>query len=83
MAGDLLEQDEVRKEVEQQLAQTSFRCSSLSQLSGGTANFVYRGIPLSRNPESIIIKHTKNYLSSNASFKLDAERCVSVHQQSW
>ncbi|CEJ62153.1 hypothetical protein PMG11_10661 [Penicillium brasilianum] len=75
MAGDLLEQDEVRKEVEQQLAQTSFRCSSLSQLSGGTANFVYRGIPLSGDPESIIIKHTKNYLSSNASFKLDAERC--------
>jgi hypothetical protein len=82
MAGDSFEQDQVRDEVEQQLAQTSFQCSSLSRLSGGTANFVYRGTPLNGNPESIIIKHTKNYLSSNASFKLDAERCVSVRQQS-
>lgn len=80
MAGDSVEQDTVRNEVEQELAKTSFGCSSLSRLSGGTANFVYRGIPLSGNPESIIIKHTKNYLSSNASFKLDAERCVSAHQ---
>jgi hypothetical protein len=82
MVGDSLEQDEVRDEVEQQLAHTSFKCSSLSRLSGGTANFVYRGTPLCGDPESIIIKHTKNYLSSNANFKLDAERCVSVRQRS-
>jgi hypothetical protein len=82
MAADSLERDQVRDEVEQQLVQTSFQCSSLNRLSGGTANYVYRGTPLNGNPESIIIKHTKNYLSSNASFKLDAERCVSVRQQS-
>lgn len=81
MAENSIERDEVRDEVEQQLAQASFGCSSLSRLSGGTANFVYRGTPLSGSPKSIIIKHTKDYLSSNASFKLDAERCVSVCQR--
>ncbi|KAF3395741.1 hypothetical protein F1880_007292 [Penicillium rolfsii] len=75
MAEISVEQDQVRDEVEQQLAQSSFPCSSLDRLSGGTANFVFRGTPLNGDPESIIIKHTKNYLASNASFKLDAERC--------
>lgn len=82
MVENPIEPDDVRDEVQQQLCQTPFECSSLSRLSGGTANFVYRGTPLSGSPKSIIIKHTKNYLSSNASFKLDAERCVSVCQRS-
>lgn len=68
--------DPIREVVEKQLASTPFVCSSLSRLSGGTANFVYRGTPTTGNPESIIIKHTENYLSSNSSFQLDAARCV-------
>lgn len=69
------EKDEVRDQIAQQLSQTPFACSSLTRLSGGTANFVYRGTPSS--PDSIIIKHTKDYVASNQSFKLDAKRCVS------
>ncbi|KAJ5663563.1 hypothetical protein N7507_004294 [Penicillium longicatenatum] len=68
------EQDEVRDEIAQELSQTSFACSSLTRLSGGTANFVYRGTPAS-SPDSIIIKHTKSYVASNLSFKLDPKRC--------
>lgn len=78
MATNQEAKDIVRDEIEQQLAQTPFTCSSLSRLSGGTANFVYRGKPASGDPSSLIIKHTKNYLSSNASFQLDATRCVSL-----
>jgi hypothetical protein len=70
------EKDEVRDEIAQELSQTSFACSSLTRLSGGTANFVYRGTPAS-SPDSIIIKHTKSYVASNLSFKLDPKRCVS------
>lgn len=77
MPANQEEKDPIREVVEKQLASTPFVCSSLSRLSGGTANFVYRGTPTSGNPESIIIKHTENYLSSNSSFQLDAARCVS------
>ncbi|KAJ6141587.1 hypothetical protein N7470_009977 [Penicillium chermesinum] len=75
MASNRDEKDAVREEVQQLLAKTPFACSSLSRLSGGTANFVYRGQPDSGKPNSIIIKHTKNYLASNSSFQLDAARC--------
>ncbi|KAJ5675464.1 hypothetical protein N7462_008361 [Penicillium macrosclerotiorum] len=75
MAQPAVETDEVRDELAQQLEQTPYACSSFSRLSGGTANFVYRGIPRSGNPKSIVIKHAKNYLASNADFKLDAARC--------
>lgn len=69
--------DEIREEIFQELLQTQFACSSLVRLSGGTANFVYRGQLASTN-DSIIIKHTKDYLASNASFKLHITRCVSA-----
>lgn len=74
--------DEIRDQIAQQLSQTRFACSSLTRLSGGTANFVYRGTPAT--PDSIIIKHTKDYVASNQDFKLDAKRCVSslsCHQE--
>ncbi|KAJ5149831.1 hypothetical protein N7448_001409 [Penicillium atrosanguineum] len=67
------DKDEIRDQITQQLSQTPFACSSLTRLSGGTANFVYRGTPSS--PDSIIIKHTKDYVASNQDFKLDAKRC--------
>jgi hypothetical protein len=71
------EKDEIRDAIVQQLSQTPFACSSLTRLSGGTANFVYRGTP--STPDSIIIKHTKDYVASNQDFKLDAKRCVSLY----
>lgn len=73
------ENDEVRDSIAQQLLQTPFACSSLTRLSGGTANFVYRGTLSSTTPDCIIIKHSKDYLPSNPNFKLDPTRCVSLY----
>ncbi|KAJ5109182.1 Aminoglycoside phosphotransferase [Penicillium angulare] len=67
------EKDTVQEFIAEQLAQTSYACSSLTRLSGGTANFIYRGT-LSATQESIIIKHSKDYVASNPNFKLDTER---------
>ncbi|KAJ5281117.1 Aminoglycoside phosphotransferase [Penicillium angulare] len=65
--------DTVQDFVAEQLAQTPYACSSLTRLSGGTANFIYRGT-LNTTQESIIIKHSKDYVASNPNFKLDTER---------
>lgn len=66
--------DEERDQITQSLLPTSFACSSLTRLSGGTANFVYRGT-LSGTTKSIIIKHTKGHSASNPDFKIDSKRC--------
>ncbi|CAI7622582.1 unnamed protein product [Penicillium glandicola] len=68
------EWDQTRDEIAQQLSPTPFACSSLTRLSGGTANFVYRGI-LASTGQSIIIKHTKDHSASNPNFKIDVTRC--------
>ncbi|KAJ5136831.1 hypothetical protein N7448_005385, partial [Penicillium atrosanguineum] len=68
------EKDEVRDQIAKQILHTPFACSSLSRLSGGNANFVYRGKP-SSSPNSIVIKHSKDYGAFNPNFKLDAKRC--------
>ncbi|EAW08017.1 uncharacterized protein ACLA_027390 [Aspergillus clavatus NRRL 1] len=65
--------------VSQEVSQTPYACSTLTQLSGGTANFVYRGIlsrPLEDGTKTIIIKHGEAYAASNRDFKLPTERCV-------
>lgn len=77
MASDS-EKDDCHDQIFQLLQQTSFPCSSLKKLSGGTANFVYRGT-LSVTAESIIVKHTKDHSASNPNFKIDSNRCVSTH----
>ena len=79
MAAGGPEKDDIREQIEQELSGISLDCSSLVQLSGGTANFVYRGTLHSPADGSIIIKHSKDYLASDPNFKLDAARCVSSH----
>ncbi|KAJ5385633.1 hypothetical protein N7517_003544 [Penicillium concentricum] len=68
------ERDQTREKIAQQLSPTPFACSSLTRLSGGTANFVYRGM-LASTGQSIIIKHTKDHSASNPDFKIDITRC--------
>jgi hypothetical protein len=72
-------------ELLQQLSQTPYACLSLTQLSGGSANFVYRGTltrPLSpgdghtTTAKTVIIKHSKGFLSVSRDFALDVTRCV-------
>ncbi|KAL4745296.1 hypothetical protein BDW72DRAFT_211544 [Aspergillus terricola var. indicus] len=70
---------EVKEAVASELSSSPFACSSLIQLSGGTANFVYRGIlsrPLPNGTTTVIVKHAEDYLASNANFKLTAKRCL-------
>ncbi|OQD81660.1 hypothetical protein PENANT_c026G06102 [Penicillium antarcticum] len=66
-------EQEIRDQITQQLSQTPFACTSLTRLSGGTANFVYRGTV--SPTESIIIKHTRDHLASNPDFKIVVDRC--------
>lgn len=71
----------------QQLKDTPFACSSLTRLSGGSANYVYRGILLDVIPtgdefwnvKSVIVKYSLGHIPGNAGFKLDLSRCVCPH----
>jgi hypothetical protein len=71
----------------QQLKDTPFACSSLSRLSGGSANYVYRGILIdaiptrdeSWNMKSVIVKYSLGHIPGNSGFKLDLFRCVCLH----
>ncbi|PWY79817.1 phosphotransferase enzyme family protein [Aspergillus eucalypticola CBS 122712] len=65
--------------VSQELAGTQYASSSLTPLSGGTANFVYRAQlnqPLQDGTISVIVKHTEAFIALNREFKLPAERCL-------
>jgi len=58
------------------LSKTPYACSKLTRLSGGNANFTYRGYLLDRPDETIIIKHAEDYVARNPEWKLDIERAV-------
>ena len=72
--------DEISVKVQQSLRDTPYACVSLVKLSGGTANFVYRGIletPLQDGTGTVVIKHTEGYVASNPAFKITSTRSVS------
>jgi hypothetical protein len=80
---DQVEEDAIAARVLQELSETPYACSSLTQLTGGTANFVYRGIlarPLTAQDgstvKSVIIKHSTDFVAINRDFPLDVTRCV-------
>ena len=67
--------------ITKELAGTQYTSSSLTPLSGGTANFVYRAQldqPLPDGTKSVIVKHTEAFIALNREFKLPAERCVGI-----
>ncbi|RAL10735.1 uncharacterized protein BO97DRAFT_348672 [Aspergillus homomorphus CBS 101889] len=71
--------DSLAIDIARDLEHTPYACSSLTRLSGGSANFVFRGLlsqPLDDGTESVIIKHSEEYVASNRNFKLTAERCL-------
>jgi len=84
---DQAEKDQLSAQILQELSQTRYACSSLTPLSGGTANFVFRGIltqPFSlpqedgipTTTESVVVKHTTAFASVNRDFPLHVSRCV-------
>lgn len=80
MATELI--DEISTKVQESLKDGPYECSSLTKLSGGTANFVYRGTlktNLNDGTETVVIKHTEGYSASNKNFPLADSRCVRLY----
>ena len=76
--------NEILNRVDESLKGGPYECIPLEKLSGGTANFVYRGIlktPLKDGTKSVVIKHTEEYVASNKNFKLTSTRCVSFSHE--
>lgn len=62
-----------------ELSTTPYACSTLTRLSGGTANFVYRGElrqPLDDGTTTVVLKHAEEFLAGWREFRLTADRCV-------
>lgn len=72
------------RQILDQLAQTPYACSALTKLSGGTANFLYRGTLLkplegdadTKAAQTVVIKRSTNYVATNRDFPLDITRCI-------
>ncbi|THW22108.1 hypothetical protein D6D23_06170 [Aureobasidium pullulans] len=76
MSTDTL--DEMSLKVQEWLQDGPYACTSLNKLSGGTANFVYRGTlaaPLQDGSKTVVIKHTEGYVAQSPNFKLTTTRC--------
>ncbi|KAM7194682.1 Protein kinase-like domain containing protein [Naviculisporaceae sp. PSN 640] len=65
--------------IKSELHETPYRCTSLDPLSGGNANFVFRG---NLDPEvgwfpfeEVLIKHGEPFVRSDTSFSLPTSRC--------
>jgi hypothetical protein len=60
------------------LEASEYPCSSLTLLTGGSTNLVYRGILKTPNSarDTVIIKCTASFLAINPAFEIDASRCV-------
>jgi hypothetical protein len=72
-------EDPIAAKVLEDLEAGPYACTSLTRLSGGSANFTYRGIlksPLPDKTSSIVIKHAEPYVATISSWKLDVIRSV-------
>jgi hypothetical protein len=86
-----IQEDGVAADIIRELSQTAFACSSITRLSGGTVNFVYRGTLANPAPvgdsgsvvESVIVKHSKAHLAGNEDYLLDVSRSVSLSPELW
>ncbi|KAI1156989.1 kinase-like domain-containing protein [Nemania diffusa] len=78
------EEQVLAQQVVDQLSQTPYACSVVTKLSGGTANFVYRGNLLQPLPgdtgsvaaDTIVIKLSTEFSAVNRDFPLDITRCI-------
>jgi hypothetical protein len=79
MALNLEEKELIGLSLTHQLSQTPYACAALRILGGGTANFIFRGTLAQALPnarDTVVIKHSKEYVSANRDFGLDISRCV-------
>ncbi|KAH8651369.1 kinase-like domain-containing protein [Xylariales sp. PMI_506] len=77
------ENDKIVADILQMLRSTRYACSTLTRLTNGTTNFVFRGrlvVPLvlpanGTTVNTVIVKHSKEFVALNKDFVLDDSRC--------
>ncbi|KAK0637308.1 kinase-like domain-containing protein [Bombardia bombarda] len=65
-------------EIQRELSNTKYACSVLEPLSGGTVNYIFKGLltqPLEDGTTEIAIKHGEGFIASNPGFELTTARC--------
>ncbi|KAL1874288.1 hypothetical protein Daus18300_003652 [Diaporthe australafricana] len=70
--------DEISNRVASELGSTRFACTSLTPLSGGTVNFIFRGKlqkPLDDGTAEIVVKHGEGCVAQSPALKLSTSRC--------
>ncbi|KAI1331077.1 kinase-like domain-containing protein [Xylariaceae sp. FL0255] len=75
---DVAKRDEIDSKVLIDLEGTAYAATSLSPLSGGTANFVYHAklqTPLPDGMQDVLIKHGEEFIANSPNFKLALRRC--------
>ncbi|KAL7811999.1 kinase-like domain-containing protein [Trichoderma gracile] len=78
------EEHELAQQILNHLSQTPYACSALTKLSGGTANFLYRGALLqplrgeadAKAAQTVVVKRSTGFAAVNRDFPLDVSRCV-------
>lgn len=76
----------VALQVQESLKETPFACEKLETLSGGVANFTYRGTlvkPLGNGSKTVVVKHGEGYAALSPQFELDLKRCVGFVLYLW
>lgn len=71
--------DEIVSRITDELASTEYACSSLEPLSGGTANFLFKGKlqnPLQDGTAEVAVKHGEGFSASLSTLELSTRRCV-------
>jgi 5-methylthioribose kinase len=77
---EIPDNDPIAKDIQQALKKTRWKLSKLERLSGGNANFTYRGWlkkPDKDSYDTIIIKHAEPYVALSKEWKIDVGRAVS------
>lgn len=72
--------EDIKDAVGKELEGTEYAVSSLTPLSGGTANFIYLAKlhkPLPGGVSEVVLKHGEAYVALHPDFKLEMVRCVS------
>ncbi|KAJ4264764.1 hypothetical protein NW762_005007 [Fusarium torreyae] len=75
---------DIQSKVKQALNETPFAVSTLTKLTGGTANFMYYATLENHSndyPDGVVIKQGEAYVALHPSFKIATSRCA-VEQES-
>ena len=73
--------DPIANSIVEALKKTEWRLSRIERISGGNANFTYRGwlkkpAGYKESYDTIVIKHAEPYVASNQQWAIDVSRSV-------